>query len=145
MAADYATDFYGGATDTAAKIRSGRLSEVDLEHVAEEIDSLGKSEQPQLSNRLVILIAHMLKWEFQPGQQKPGWMSTIKQQRFRIAFDREKFESEANDRGDDSRPVPSCGPVRSERDEPRRRGFPAHLPLHSRRSAKRLSCFNSIN
>ena len=84
MAADYATDFYGWATDTAAKIRSGRLSEVDLEHVAEEIDSLGKSEQLQLSNRLVILIAHMLKWEFQPGQQKPGWMSTIKEQRFRI-------------------------------------------------------------
>ncbi|HEX6879439.1 MAG TPA: DUF29 family protein, partial [Terriglobales bacterium] len=59
--ADYATDFYGWATDTAAKIRSGRLSEVDLEHVAEEIDSLGKSEQLQLSNRLVILIAYMLK------------------------------------------------------------------------------------
>jgi len=84
MAADYATDFYGWATDTAAKIRSGRLSEVDLEHVAEEIDSWGKSEQLQLSNRLVILIAHMLKWEFQPGQQKPGWMSAIKEQRFRI-------------------------------------------------------------
>ena len=69
MAADYATDFYGWATDTAAKIRSGRLSEVDLEHVAEEIDSLGKSEQLQLSNRLVILIAHMLKWEFHPASR----------------------------------------------------------------------------
>ena len=68
MAADYATDFYGWATDTAAKIRSGRLSEVDLEHVAEKIDSLGKSEQLQLSNRLVILIAHMLKWEFQASR-----------------------------------------------------------------------------
>lgn len=84
MAADYANDFYGWATDTAAKIRSGRLSEVDLEHVAEEIDSLGKSEQLQLSNRLAILLAHMLKREFQPSQRKPGWQATMKEQRIRI-------------------------------------------------------------
>lgn len=84
MAADYATDFYGWATETARKIRQGRLSEVDLEHVAEEIESLGRSEQQQLANRLAILIAHMLKWEFQPSQRKGGWESTIQEQRLRI-------------------------------------------------------------
>ena len=84
MAADYATDFYGWATETARKIRSGRLAEVNLEQVAEEIESLGKSEQQQLANRLVILLAHMLKWEFQPSQRKGGWEATINEQRFRI-------------------------------------------------------------
>jgi hypothetical protein len=84
MAADYANDFYGWATETAEKLRSGRLSEVDLEHVAEEIESLGKSEQQQLSSRLVVLLTHMLKWEFQPEAQKGGWEATIKLQRLRI-------------------------------------------------------------
>jgi Domain of unknown function DUF29 len=84
MAADYATDFYGWATETARKIRSGRLAEVNLEQVAEEIESLGKSEQQQLSNRLIILLVHMLKWEFQPGRRKSGWQGTILEQRERI-------------------------------------------------------------
>jgi hypothetical protein len=84
MAADYATDFYGWATETARKLRSGQLSEVNLEQVAEEIESLGKSEQQQLANRLVILLAHMLKREFQPSQRKGGWEATIAEQRFRI-------------------------------------------------------------
>jgi hypothetical protein len=85
MAADYATDFYGWATETARKLRAGQVADVDLERVAEEIESLGKSEQQQLANRLVILLAHMLNWEFQPLQRKGGWESTINEQRFRIA------------------------------------------------------------
>ena len=84
MAADYATDFYGWATETARKLRSGDLAGVDLRLVAEEIESLGKSEQQQLANRLVILLAHTLKWEFQPSQRKAGWEATIAEQRFRI-------------------------------------------------------------
>ncbi len=84
LMADYSTDFYGWATETAEKIRSGRLGEVNLEQVAEEIESLGKSEQQQLSNRLALLIAHMLKWEFQPSPRKTGWEGTINEQRFRI-------------------------------------------------------------
>ena len=83
MAADYATDFYGWATETARKIRSGKLEEVNLEQVAEEIESLGKSEQQQLSNRLIILLTHMLKWEFQPSKRKIGWQGTIIEQRER--------------------------------------------------------------
>ena len=85
MAADYATDFYGWATETARKLRAGQVAEVDLELVAEEIESLGRSEQQQLVNRLVILLAHILKWEFQPSQRKDGWESTMNEQRFRIA------------------------------------------------------------
>ncbi len=40
MAADHATDFYGWATETAWKIRSGKLDEVNLEQVAEEIERI---------------------------------------------------------------------------------------------------------
>jgi hypothetical protein len=52
--------------------------------VAEEIESLGQSGQLQLSNRLTILLGHMLKWEFQPAQPKGGWEATIKEQRYRV-------------------------------------------------------------
>jgi hypothetical protein len=84
MGADYATDFYGWTIDTARKLRAGELADVDLELVAEEIESLGKSEQQQLSNRLIILLTHMLKWEFQPSKRKSGWQGTMIEQRERI-------------------------------------------------------------
>lgn len=84
MAADYATDYYGWATETAQKLRSGDLAGINLNLVAEEIESLGRSEQQQLANRLSILVAHMLKWEFQPSQRKQGWLNTMTEQRRRI-------------------------------------------------------------
>jgi len=69
---------------TARKLGAGHIAEVDLEQVAEEIESLGKSEQQQLANRLVILLGHLLKWEFQPSRRKGRWEATINEQRFRI-------------------------------------------------------------
>jgi len=69
---------------TARKLGAGHIAEVDLEQVAEEIESLGKSEQQQLANRLVILLGHLLKWDFPPSQRKGGWKATINEQRFRI-------------------------------------------------------------
>jgi hypothetical protein len=60
----YKQDFYAWAMKNAALIRQGRFSEIDAEHVAEELESMGKSEKRELISRLSILLTHLLKWQF---------------------------------------------------------------------------------
>jgi ribosomal protein L29 len=79
----YETDFHAWAFEQAQKIRAGEA--IDAENVAEELESLGRSEQQQLESRLTILLTHLLKWEFQPDRRSSSWKGTIKEQRHRIA------------------------------------------------------------
>jgi hypothetical protein len=44
--------------ENAALIRQGQLAEVDLEQVAEELESMGRSERQEWVNRLAVLLAH---------------------------------------------------------------------------------------
>jgi hypothetical protein len=82
---EYKKDFYAWALHNAALIREKRFTEIDSEHVAEEIESMGKSDKNQLTNRLIILISHLLKWRYQPNRRGKSWLLTIKEQRIRAA------------------------------------------------------------
>jgi hypothetical protein len=81
----YDRDFFAWANEQAALLRDGRLSAADVEHIAEEIASMGRSEKRELVNRLAVLLLHLLKWEFQPGLRGNSWRLTIKEQRYRLA------------------------------------------------------------
>lgn len=81
---EYEKDFYAWTVHNAELIRHGKLSEVDLENVAEEIESMGRSDKRELINRLAVLIMHLLKWQFQPKGHSSSWMTTIKNQRMDI-------------------------------------------------------------
>jgi hypothetical protein len=80
----YDEDFYAWTQEQAHLLREGNLGGLDAEKLAEEIESLGKSQQQELETRLGILLAHMLKWEFQPDKRSSSWAGTIKEQRRRI-------------------------------------------------------------
>ncbi len=82
--ATYDSDFARWSEEQAALLRSGRFDAVDLENVAEEIESLGRSDKREIENRLKVLLVHLLKSQFQPEKMKPGWKSTIIEQRRRI-------------------------------------------------------------
>jgi len=69
----YETDIVAWANEQAQLVRAGRFELLDLEHIAEEIEDVGKSEQRELASRMTILLAHLLKWQFQPEQQGRSW------------------------------------------------------------------------
>jgi len=73
----YDRDFYAWANQQAGLLRAGKLSEADLEHIAEEIESMGKSEKRELVSRLTVLLLHLLKWEFQPVRRGASWRLSI--------------------------------------------------------------------
>jgi hypothetical protein len=77
----YDLDFAEWALLNAELLRSGRVSEADLEHIAEEIEAMGKRERRTLHNRCVRLIEHLLKWQHQPERRGSSWRRTIINQR----------------------------------------------------------------
>ena len=65
-------------------LRSGRLGEADLKHIAEEIEDISKSVRRALETRLIQLLQQLLKWQAQPVKRDPRWRRTIVEQRFRL-------------------------------------------------------------
>jgi ribosomal protein L29 len=85
MSTTYENDIVAWAKEQACLLRSGKLSALDIEHIAEEIEDVGKSEQRELASRMAVLLAHLLKWRYQPERQSGSWQRTIKEQRKAIA------------------------------------------------------------
>ena len=80
----YDTDYVAWLEEQVAHLRAGRLRALDVENVAEELESLMKKERRQLENRLEVLILHLLKWDHQPDQRSNRWRSTVAEQRRRL-------------------------------------------------------------
>jgi hypothetical protein len=81
MNTSYESDVVAWAKEQAELIRAGRFEKLDLKHIAEEIEDVGKSEQRELASRMAVLLAHILKWKFQPQKRSVSWTLTIKEQR----------------------------------------------------------------
>lgn len=85
LSQEYSKDFYSWALHNAQLIRSGQLSEIDIENIATELETMGRNNKRELINRLAVLIAHLLKWKYQSIKRSKSWVLTIKNQRFELA------------------------------------------------------------
>ncbi|MDR3516456.1 MAG: DUF29 domain-containing protein [Azospirillaceae bacterium] len=77
----YDRDFYAWANEQAALLRAGKLAAADIDHIAEEIESMGRTEKRELVSRITVLLLQLLKWQFQPGHRGGRWIATITVQR----------------------------------------------------------------
>jgi hypothetical protein len=82
--ADYEEDFYAWTVEQARLLRSGELSAIDAANIAEEIESMGRSDRRELNSRMTVLLMHLLKWRSQPGARSRSWSATINEQRLQI-------------------------------------------------------------
>jgi len=82
---NYERDFFAWAQEQAALLRSGDWAKADVEHIAQEIESMGKAEKRELISRLAVLLLHLLKWRFQPALRGTSGRLSIEQQRLKIA------------------------------------------------------------
>jgi hypothetical protein len=85
MSTAYDTDVVAWSEEQAALLRAGKLSSLDIEHIADEVEDVGKSEKRELASRLTVLLAHLLKWSAQPERRGASWRGTIKEQRAEVA------------------------------------------------------------
>ena len=77
----YDQDFYAWTQTTADLIRAGKWDDLDREALAEEIESLGKSQHRELGSRLDVLVMHLLQWRYQPAEHSGSWRRAIRTQR----------------------------------------------------------------
>ncbi len=89
----YQQDFYAWIYHNIDLLRQRQFSEIQVETLIEELEDMAKGNRRELGSRVGVLIAHLLKWEYQFKQltdrwqtyQGGSWRGTIKEQRLQIA------------------------------------------------------------
>jgi hypothetical protein len=81
----YELDGYGWAMAQAQLIRERRFDELDIENIAQEIESVGKSEKSSGESALRVLMMHILKWQYQLDRRGRSWAASIASQRAAFA------------------------------------------------------------
>jgi Domain of unknown function DUF29 len=81
---DYEEDFFAWTVEQSRLLRSGELSAIDAANIAEEIESMGRSDRREIQSRLTVLLTHLLKWQLQPMMRSTSWSGTIREQRRQI-------------------------------------------------------------
>ena len=80
----YDQDVVAWAREQAALLRAGRFGEIDVEHIADEIEDVARAEVRDMTHRMASLTAWLLKWQYQPDQRSPSLRSMIRVQRERL-------------------------------------------------------------
>jgi hypothetical protein len=81
LAGLYDEDFFEWTRRSAELLRAGRFEQADIEHLAEEIEDMGKRDLHELNSRVRVLLGHLLKWQSQPEKRSRSWERTIASQR----------------------------------------------------------------
>jgi hypothetical protein len=81
----YREDFAAWLQAQAELLRERRFDELDVEHLVEEVEGVGKSEFQALTSALRLILLHMMKWDYQPELRSRSWRTTIHTQRKAVA------------------------------------------------------------
>lgn len=80
----YEQDFYLWTKAIVQHLKENRFNDIDIPNLIAEIESIGKSEKRELKSRLIVLLIHLIKWQYQPEKRSESWRSTITEQRICI-------------------------------------------------------------
>jgi hypothetical protein len=81
---EYEQDFYSWIYKNIAILKQRKFNELDVDILIDELESMAKRDIRELVSRFMILIAHLLKWQFQPANRSSSWNGSICEQRIRI-------------------------------------------------------------
>jgi len=89
----YDHDFYTWTQEQAAALRARHIHDLDIEHLAEEVEALGKRDRRAVESYLEVILLHWLKWVYQSGRRRPSWRTSVRNARSRLARILEDSES----------------------------------------------------
>ena len=89
----YDTDFYAWAQQQAEALRAKDWAALDIEHLAEQVEDLRKTERRAVRSQLRLILSHLLKWRYQPVKRTDSWRSTIANGRVLVQEDLEDLPS----------------------------------------------------
>ncbi len=77
----YEIDYANWVHDQVERLRKKSPDGLDWTNVAEELESLGRSEKRALASHLRVLLTHLLKWGHQPDRRSASWRMSIRNAR----------------------------------------------------------------
>jgi len=80
----YGDDLHAWSLEQAALLRARRTEGLDWDHLAEELEAMGGSDERELESRLCVILLHLLKWQIQPELRGASWRKTLRTQRREI-------------------------------------------------------------
>jgi hypothetical protein len=80
----YGDDLYGWVEDQIALLKSGRLSEIDADSIADELSDVGNEQYDKLESAIRVVLLRLLKWDHQPSHRSRSWVLSIREHRRRI-------------------------------------------------------------
>ncbi len=83
----YETDFVGWAETMAQHLRSKNYDQVDWENLIEEIDDMSRRARKALKSHLIVVLLHLLKWQYQSEMRSGSWRGSIREHRRRVNDD----------------------------------------------------------
>ncbi len=110
-----------------ALLDAGRASDLDFPNLREYLHDMARSERREVVSRVVVLLAHILKWEFQPDKRSGSWRATIRHQRFEL---RQQAEGVLRNHAEENLPRAYASAVEEAMDETglSADSFPAECP-----------------
>lgn len=73
----YETDYYQWLMETSYLLEEGKFSELDIPHLIDEIEAMGKSQKRAIESYLKVLLLHLLKWKYQADFRTGSWKGSI--------------------------------------------------------------------
>jgi hypothetical protein len=89
----YETDYLKWIDTTIDQLKQQNYADIDWENLIDEIEDMGRSARKGFRSSLVILLTHLLKWQFQPERRSNSWKASIVEHRRRILEDLEESPS----------------------------------------------------
>jgi len=83
----YDRDFCLWVEEQARLLKEGRLQQLDLVNLIDEIEDLGIHEKKAVQSNLVVVLKHLLKYQYQPRRRSRSWLSSIAEHRRRLRND----------------------------------------------------------
>lgn len=80
----YEDDVYTWSLQQCELLRQGRYGELDLEHLIDEVADVARREFNALEGNLRIVLLHLLKRDYQPGQRSRSWALSVQEHRDRV-------------------------------------------------------------
>ena len=80
----YHQDEHARVAAQVAALTNGRLNRLDRTNLIEYLTEITIRDRRELRSRLVVLLLHLLKCQFQPGRPTRGWVTTILEQQSEI-------------------------------------------------------------
>jgi hypothetical protein len=74
---EYDWDCFAWLVESAELLREGRVEVIDLAHLAEELEDMGRSERRAVESYLKVLIVHLLKWRYRPERRGASWKLSV--------------------------------------------------------------------